>query len=136
MIEIEALLFLLGGIAIATVLILAFGRGGNSAWSRAGTGAAAVRLVRSVKLPENIEESQLVINDQVILSASSAGLRPADYVEEIEQLETVATRIASALGVSLELARLDPKEARLEEGVPVRQLSDPCSHAKEREQTS
>ncbi|PKO23150.1 MAG: hypothetical protein CVU38_05515 [Chloroflexi bacterium HGW-Chloroflexi-1] len=133
MIAVESLLFLLGGIAIAIVLIQVFGRGGDGARSRTGRNAASVKLVRSVKLPENIEESRLVIDDQVILSASSAGLRPADYVDEIEQLETIATRIASALGVSLELARLDPKEALLEAGVPVRQLPHPRSHAKERE---
>lgn len=131
MIAVDSPLLLLGGIAVATVLILAFGRGGG-AGPRGGRDAASVRLVRSVKLPEYIEESRLVINDQVILSASSAGLRPADYVDEVDQLETVATRIASALGVGLELARLDPKEARLEAGVPVRQLPHPRSDATER----
>jgi len=128
MIAVESLLLLLGGIAVATVLILAFGRGGG-AGSRGGRDAASVKVVRSVKLPEHIEESRLLINDQVILSASSAGLRPADYAEEIDQLETVATRIASALGVGLELARPAPKEALLEAGVPVRQLPHPRSDA-------
>ena len=45
MIAVESLLLLLGGIAVAAVLILAFGRGGGVG-PRGGHGAASVRLVR------------------------------------------------------------------------------------------
>jgi hypothetical protein len=52
---------------------------------------------------------------------SSEGLRLADYADEVERLETIATRIATALGARVELARLNSgKNAELE--VPVRGL--------------
>ena len=65
-----------------------------------------VKLERQVKPRDSTEETRLLINDQAILTASSAGVRLADYADEVEQLEMVATRIASALDVSVELARL------------------------------
>jgi hypothetical protein len=65
MIAIESLLFLLAGIALAVLLIQLFGKGGEAV-----RGRPVVRLVRSVKSPDNIEETRLTINDQPILTTS------------------------------------------------------------------
>ena len=119
-IGIEALLFLLGGIILALVLIKAFGRSGNEARAR---GAAQVRLERTMNSADGVEETRLLLNDQPILVASSAGVRLADYAAEVEQLEAIATHMASALGVTVEFTRLPSKGAQpAEEAVPVRRL--------------
>ena len=121
-IGIEALLFLIGGIILAVILIQVF-RGSGSARSRPESGAPRVRLERKMKFPEGIEETRLLINDQSILVASGEGLRLADYADEVEQLETMAIRIASALDVSVELSRVPEKGGKPEEdAVPVRRL--------------
>ncbi len=122
-IGIEGLLFLIGGIVLAVILIQVFGRGAGTARSRPESGAVRVRLERRMKFPEGIEETRLLINDQPILVASGEGLRLADYADEVEQLETMATKIAAALGVNVELSRVPEKGARPEEdAVPVRRL--------------
>jgi heme/copper-type cytochrome/quinol oxidase subunit 3 len=119
-IGIEALLFLLGGIILALVLIKAFGRSGNEARAR---GAAQVRLERTMNSADGVEETRLLLNDQPILVASSAGVRLADYAAEVEQLEAIATHMASALGVTVEFTRLPSKGAQpAEEAVPVHRL--------------
>jgi len=119
-IAIESLLFLLGGIILALVLIKAFGRSGNEARAR---GAAQVRLERTMNSADGVEETRLLLNDQPILVASSAGVRLADYAAEVEQLEAIATHMASALGVTVEFTRLPSKGAQpAEEAVPVRRL--------------
>jgi hypothetical protein len=123
-IAIESLLVLLGGIVLAVLLIQVFGRGTGTPRPRSASGTGVVKLERQVQPQEGTEETRLLINDQAILAASSAGLRLADYADEVEQLEMVATRIASALGVSVELARLPSGSgpAEQEEAVPVRRL--------------
>jgi hypothetical protein len=119
-IAIELLLLLLGGILLAVVLIQIFSRDREAARPRPGQ--ASVKLLRSLRVAEDIEETRLLINDQVILIASSEGTRLADYADEVERLEAVATRIASALGVGVELARVGARGLEPEEGIPVRQL--------------
>ena len=119
-IGIEALLFLLGGIILALVLIKAFGRSGNEARAR---GAAQVRLERTMNSADGVEETRLLLNDQPILVASSAGVRLADYAAEVEQLEAIATHMASALDVTVEFTRLPSRGAQpAEEAVPVHRL--------------
>ncbi len=82
-----------------------------------------LRLERRTRFPEGIEETRLLINDRPILAASSDGLRLADYADEVEQLETLATKIADALGGRVELARVsEPGKSAAEEAIPVRQL--------------
>ncbi|MCX6030719.1 MAG: hypothetical protein NT169_15660 [Chloroflexi bacterium] len=130
MIAIESVLFLLGGIVLAVVLIQVFGRGGEAA-----RGRPIVRLVRSTQASDGAEETRLTINDQPILTASSEGLRLADYADEVERLETIATRIASALGGSVELARVGPQKPELEAGVPVRGLLTDAREMTERRST-
>ena len=72
---------------------------------------------------DGVEETRLLLNDQPILVASSAGVRLADYAAEVEQLEAIATHMASALGVTVEFTRLPSKGAQpAEEAVPVRRL--------------
>ena len=117
-IAIESLLFLLAGIVLAVILIQVFGRGAGP-----NKAAAVIKLERRVRLRDNTEETRLLINNQAILAASSEGVRLADYADEVEQLETVATRLASALGVSVELTRLPDKGGPAAvEAVPVRRL--------------
>ena len=119
-IAIESLLFLLGGLILALVLVKAFARSSDDARSRAAT---QVRLERVISSPDGIEETRLVLNAQTILVASSAGVRLADYADEVEQLEAIATHMASAFGVTVELTRLSGKGGRpIEEPVPVRRL--------------
>ncbi len=120
-IAVESLLFLLGGVILALVLVRAFGRSADDARSRAG--APQVRLERALNSSDGIEETRLVLNDQTILVASSAGVRLADYADEVEQLEAIATHMASALGVTVELTRLPGKGGQpMEEAVQVRRL--------------
>ena len=119
-IAIESLLFLLGGVILALVLVRAFGRGSDDTRSR---GAVQVKLERAMNASDGIEETRLVLNDQPILVASSAGVRLADYADEVEQLEAIATHMASALGVTVELTRLSGKGGRPTEApVAVRRL--------------
>jgi hypothetical protein len=119
-IAVESLLFLLGGVILAYVLIKAFGRSANDARSR---GSAQVRLERMMNAVAGVEETRLLLNDQPILMASSAGVRLADYADEVEQLETIATRIAAALDVNVQLTRLpDRGSGTEEEAVSVRGL--------------
>ena len=76
-----------------------------------------------MRVPEGVEETRLLINDQTILVASGVGVRLADYADEVEQLETIATHIASALGVTVELARAPGKGGQSEEeAISVRRL--------------
>ena len=130
MIAIESLLFLVGGIALTVGLAQLFG------WWGAGRRQPAlstpsVRLVRQVKTPGGPEETRLTINDQIILVASGEGLRPAEYAEQVERLETIASRIATSLSASVELARLGPREGPSAAGVPVRGLLDEERGARE-----
>ncbi len=119
-IAIESLLFLLGGLILAFVLVRAFGRSANDTRSR---GAAQVRLERTMSSADGVEQTRLLLNDQAILIASSAGVRLADYADEVEQLEAIATHMAAALGVTVELTRLTAKGGQpAEEAVPVRRL--------------
>ena len=108
-IAIESLLFLLGGIVLALVLVKAFSRSTGNAGSRGTAGVPQVRLERAMRFPEGVEETRLVLNDQTILVASGVGVRLADYADEVEQLETIAIHMASALGVTVELARAPGK---------------------------
>jgi hypothetical protein len=120
-IAIESLLFLLGGVILTLVLVKAFGR--SSADEARPRGSAQVRLERTMNPSDGVEETRLVLNAETILVASSAGVRLADYAAEVEQLEAIATHMASALGVTVELARLSGKNGRpVEEVVPVRRL--------------
>jgi hypothetical protein len=122
-IAIESLLFLLGGVILALVLVKAFSRSTGNAGSRGAAGAPQVRLERAMRFPEGVEETRLVLNDQTILVASGVGVRLADYADEVEQLETIAIHIASALGVTVELARAPGKGSQSEEeAVSVRRL--------------
>ena len=118
-IGIESLLFLLGGLILALVLVKAFGRGANDAKSRGG---AQIKLERTLSSASGVEETRLLINDRPILVASSAGVRLADYADEVEQLETIATHMAAALDVTVELTRVPTKSGQPEEAVPVRRL--------------
>ena len=122
-IGIEAVLFLLGGIFLAFILVLAFGKGSGTARSRSMSGAAVIRLERQVK-PQVGARGNATADQRSghPHPHSSEGVRLADYADDVEQLETVATRIAAALGVSVELARLNAKGSEVEERVPVRKL--------------
>jgi hypothetical protein len=119
MIAIESILFLIGGVVLAVVLVQVFARPNDSTRRIPPPG---VRLVRVLRSADRSEEIRLTLNDRVILTASSEGLRPSDYADEVERLEQVASRMAGALGVSIELARVEPGGAQLENGVPVKQL--------------
>lgn len=116
-IAIESLLFLLAGIVLAVVLTRVFGR---SASPPSATGA--VKLVRSPRTADGREETRLLINDTLILTASNDGVRPAAYADEVEQLEAVAARIAGALGVSVEFARINTGKPNEENGLSIRDL--------------
>jgi hypothetical protein len=119
-IGIESLLFLLGGVILAFALVRAFGRSATDARSRGG---AQVRLERTMSSAGGVEETRLLLNDQPILVASSEGVRLADYADEVEQLEAIATHMAAALGVAVELTRLPGKgNPSVDAAVPVRRL--------------
>lgn len=107
-------------VLIALLLIVLLAR----AFSRPNeTPAAAhtVTLVRSPRTADGREETRLLINDKLILTATNDGVRLAAYAEEVEQLEALAARIASALGVSVSFTRLPAKGADTE-AISVRSL--------------
>jgi hypothetical protein len=78
--------------------------------------------VRWLKPAEAGEETRLLINDLVVLTVSNEGLRLADYADEVERLETIATRIATALGGRVELARLEGKAPAESADAPLYEL--------------
>ncbi len=106
MIAVESLLFLLGGFVLAFVLIQLFVRPPETARDRVAAAVPVVKLLRLAEFPDSHEETQLLINDRVILSVSDQGLRQDAYTAEAEHLEAVATTIAAALGVSVQFSRL------------------------------
>jgi hypothetical protein len=53
----------------------------------------------------------------------------------VERLETIATRIASALGGSVELARVGSQKPEPEAGVPVRESLTGGGYGKEQAET-
>jgi len=116
----QPLLFLLAGIVLAAVLILIFGRVFET--SRTSAGANTVTLVRSPRTADGREETRLLINDKLILTATNDGVRLSAYAAEVEQLEALADRIASALGVNVSFTRLPARGAEAAEGLAVRSL--------------
>jgi hypothetical protein len=105
MIAVESLLFLLGGIVLAILLMQLFGRPADG--GRGARVAPVVKLMRMVGYPDNHEELRLLLNEQVIQVVSDEGLRQEVYAAETERLEALATSIAAALDVNVELARVD-----------------------------
>ena len=114
---IELLAIVVVGILLVVVLTRVFSKpsGGVSP-------GPAVKLVRSARTADGHEETRLLINDTVILTASNDGVRLAEYADEVEQLEAVAARLASSLGVSVEFTRVGPRLPGSDSGIPVRDL--------------
>ncbi len=119
MIAVESLLFLLAGLLLAVAVARAFGW--KSRPDQAGS-APSVKLVRVPRTAEGREETLLTVNDRVILAAHNEGVRLSDFADQLEQLEAVATRMAAALGVSVEFARADAKKPYSEAGIPMGEL--------------
>jgi hypothetical protein len=119
-IAIETLLLLVVAIVLTIVLTRAIGRSGES--SVRSVGSPGVKIVRTARTPEGHEETWLVVNEQVILTASNDGLRLAQYADEVEQLEAVAARLAKAMGVTVEFSRRGVDAPDTGEGIPVRSL--------------
>ncbi len=118
-IAIESLLFLLAGITLAVLLTQIFGRGRSS---EEHAGAPSVKLVRTARGIDGREETLLMINERVILTANNDGLRLADYADEVEQLEAVAARIAAALGVTVAFTRVGGQKPGDENGLLMRDM--------------
>lgn len=119
-IAIESLLFLLAGVLLVLILTRAFARPTEAESS--ARAAPGVKLVRSARTAEGHEETRLLVNDKVILAANNDGVRLAEYASEVEQLEAVAARMAAALGVNVEFARVGVKRPDEENGILVRDL--------------
>jgi hypothetical protein len=81
---------------------------------------ARVKLIRTARTSEGREETRLVVNESVILTASNDGVRLAEYADEVEQLEAVAARLARSLSVSVEFTRVGPRLPGDENGVAMR----------------
>ena len=114
---IELLAIVLVGTLLVVVLMRLFGKPADGAGPR-----PAVKLVRSVRTADGREETRLLINDTTILTASNDGVRLAEYADEVEQLEAVAARLASSLGVTVEFTRVGPRTTGTDSGIPVRDL--------------
>lgn len=116
-----ALIELFALIVIATLLVVVlvrvFGRTAASAGLK-----PAVKLVRTARTADGREETRLLINDMVILTASNDGVRLADYADQVEQLEAVAARLAASLDVTVEFSRVGPRPPGADSGIPVRDL--------------
>lgn len=116
-IVLDSLVFLLLGMFLAYVLMRAF--------SKPDTGRGSqpeIRLVRTARTADGREETRLLMNDMVILTASNDGVRLAEYADEVEQLEAVAARLASALGVTVGFTRVGPRTPGADAGISVRDL--------------
>ncbi len=118
-IAVESLLFLIAGVLLVVVLGQVFGWKRTPEQRNGGPGTPSVKLVRSPRSPQGREELVLTVNDRAILAANSEGLRPAEFAEQVEQLEAVATRMAAALRVPVEFARLGAARAGEEAGMPM-----------------
>lgn len=118
-IAVESLLFLLFGIALAVLLTQVFGRGKPSAEQ---SGTPSVKLVRTARGVDGREETLLLVNERAILTANNDGVRLSDYADEVEQLEAVAARIAAALGVTVEFARVGGQKPGDEKGLAMRTM--------------
>lgn len=117
---VELLLIILVAGVLMTLLTQLFGRGGKS--SGGGTGAPAVKLVRTVRGVDGREETLLLVNERAILTANNDGVRLSDYADEVEQLEAVAARMAAALGVTVEFARVGGQKPGDEKGLTMREV--------------
>lgn len=114
----ELLMILVAVIVLAVVLTQAQGRGK----ARTEQNAETVKLVRTVRGVDGREETLLLVNERVILAANNDGLRLSDYADEVEQLEAVAARIAAALDVTVEFARVGGQRPDDEKGLAMRDM--------------
>jgi hypothetical protein len=112
----DSLVFLIIGMLLGWLLVRSFGKPDREA------SGASVKLVRTARTAEGREETRLIVNDSVILTASNDGVRLAEYADEVEQLEAVAARLARSLGVSVEFTRVGPRLPGDENGVSMRSL--------------
>ncbi len=120
---IEAIVLLMAGVLLGVVLNRTLGKSESS---------ASVKLVRTARTPEGREETRLLVNDVAILTASNDGVRLAEYADEVEQLEAVAARLASSMGVTVEFARVGARLTNGENGIPMRNLpAEPVGAADE-----
>lgn len=121
-IAVETLLLILVILVLAGAAIYTLGR------PAASRGAPSVRLVRIPRTADGREETYLAVNDTIILTVSNDGVRLSDFADQLEQLEAVATRLAGALGVSVEFARGVPADSATrrrpaeEAGIPMGDL--------------
>ena len=114
---IELLAIVLVGTLLVVVLMRVFGKPAGGAGS-----VPEVKLVRTARTPDGREETRLLMNDTVILTASNDGVRLAEYADDVEQLEAVAARLATSLGVTVEFTASDPARPATDTGIPVRDL--------------
>lgn len=116
-IAVESLVFLLGGIILAVLLWQVLGR----PKPESPDGAPRVNLVRTPRTADGREETILTINDRAVLTVNNEDVRLSEFADRLEQLEAVATRIAAALGVSVEFTRVGPHTPQ-DAGIPISDL--------------
>lgn len=116
---VELLLIVLVAVVLMVVLTQVFGRGKPSADQ---SDTPSVKLVRTARGVDGREETLLLVNERVILTANNDGVRLADYADEVEQLEAVAARLATALGVTVEFARVGGQKPGDEKGLAMRTM--------------
>lgn len=116
-IAVESLVFLLGGIILAVLLWQVLGR----PKPESPDGAPRVKLVRTPRTADGREETILTINDRAVLTVNNEDVRLSEFADRLEQLEAVATRIAAALGVSVEFTRVGPQTPQ-DTGIPISDL--------------
>ncbi len=69
-----------------------------------------VAVIRLAGYKDGHEEMCLRVNDQAIRRITDQGLRPAEYQAQAEELEKLASSLATALGVEVWLRRADVRE--------------------------
>jgi hypothetical protein len=116
-IAVESLVFLLGGIVLTVLLWQVLGRPKPVS----PDDAPSVKLVRTPRTADGREETVLTVNDRAILTVNNEDVRFSEFADRLEQLEAVATRIAAALGVSVEFTRLGPQTPQ-DAGIPMNDL--------------
>ncbi len=116
---VELLVIILVAAGLMAILTQVFGRGKSS---DEHSGTPSVKLVRTARGIDGREETLLMVNERVILTANNDGLRLADYADEVEQLEAVAARIAAALGVTVAFTRVGGQKPGDENSLLMREV--------------
>jgi hypothetical protein len=100
----------LGLVLLVIVLVAGIATGAFGGKPGGPRSAPSVAVVRLAGFKDGHEELQLRVNDRLIRRIGDQGLRPADYQQQAQEVEQLASSLAAALGVEVWLRRADVRE--------------------------